>query len=114
MKYLKLLKIMKTKIVTSIYSDLHGSDLGGRPSRGGHYRYSLRTLLKMTDADFVCYTSKTELESLEQFFYTENNVSKEKLVRSIPEYKISYLPDAERNILLIFENAAAFEITWSG
>jgi len=71
---------MKTKIVTSIYSDLHGTELGGRPSRGGHYRYSLRTLLKMTDADFVCYTSENELESLKTFFYTENNISEERLV----------------------------------
>ena len=71
---------MKTKIITSIYSDLHGSDLGGRPSRGGHYRYSLRTLLKMTDADFVCYTSESELEGLQQFFYVENGISDKKLI----------------------------------
>ena len=71
---------MKTKIVTAIYSDLHGTDLGGRPSRGSHYRYSLRTLLKMTDADFVCYTSETEVESLKTFFYVENQISNERLI----------------------------------
>lgn len=70
---------MKTKIVTAIYSNLHGTELGGRPSRGGHYRYSLRTLLKMTDADFVCYTSTDELESLKTFFYSENHISENKL-----------------------------------
>lgn len=70
---------MKTKIVTAIYSNLHGTDLGGRPSRGGHYRYSLRTMLKMTDADFVCYTSDDEIESLKEFFYQQHNISEEKL-----------------------------------
>jgi hypothetical protein len=70
---------MSTKIVTSIYSDLHGTDLGGRPSRGSHYRYSLKTILKMTDADFVCYTSESEIEDLKQFFYDENKISDDKL-----------------------------------
>lgn len=70
---------MKTKIITAIYSDLYGTDLGGRPSRGGHYRYSLKTLLKMTNADFVCYTSNEEIESLRNFFYGEHNISEDKL-----------------------------------
>lgn len=71
---------MNTKIITSIYSDLYGTDLGGRPSRGSHYRYSLKTLLKMTDADFVCYTSESELESLKEFFYIQNNIPEDKLI----------------------------------
>ena len=70
---------MSVKIITSIYSDLHRSKFGGRPSRGGHYRWSLLSLLKMSDADFVCYTSERELEDLENFFYTQNNVDKNKL-----------------------------------
>ena len=70
---------MSVKIITAIYSDLHGTDFGGRQSRGGHYRWSLLSLLKMSDADFVCYTSDREFYSLEQFFYTENNVSRDKL-----------------------------------
>jgi hypothetical protein len=71
---------MSTKIVTSIYSDLHGTDLGGRASRGSHYRYSLKTILKMTDADFVCYTSENEIESLKDFFYVQNNIPENKLI----------------------------------
>lgn len=71
---------MSTKIVTAIYSNLHGTELGGRPSRGGHYRYSLRTILKMTDADFVCYTSEDELESLKEFFYVQNKISEDRLI----------------------------------
>lgn len=70
---------MKIKFITSIYSDLYGTEFGGRPSRGGHYRYSLLSLLKMSDADFLCYTSEQELKSLETFFYDENNVDKTKL-----------------------------------
>ena len=70
---------MKIKFITSIYSDLHGTEFGGRPSRGGHYKYSLLSLLKMTDADFLCYTSDREIEDLKNFFYTEHNISNEQL-----------------------------------
>jgi hypothetical protein len=70
---------MKVKIITSIYSNLNGTELGGRPSRGGHYRWSLLSLLKMSDADFICYTSEEELNNLQQFFYDDNNISRNKL-----------------------------------
>jgi hypothetical protein len=70
---------MSIKFITSIYSDLYGTEYGGRVNRGGHYRYSLLSLLKMTDADFLCYTSDRELDSLIEFFYNENNISPEKL-----------------------------------
>ena len=70
---------MKVKFITCIYSDLSGTDLGGRPGRNGHYRWSLLSLLKMSDADFLCYTSERELDSLKHFFYERNNVSPEKL-----------------------------------
>ncbi len=67
------------KFITAIYSDLFGSEFGGRPNRYWHYRWSLLSLLKMTDADFVCYTSDREYEDLKTFFFIENNVNKEKL-----------------------------------
>ena len=70
---------MKVKFITCIYSDLYGTDFGGRPGRNGHYRWSLLSLLKMNDADFLCYTSERELESLENFFYKIHNVSPKKL-----------------------------------
>ena len=69
----------KVKFITSIYSDLHGTEFGGRPSRGGHYRWSLLSLLKMTDADFFCYTSDREIDSLKQFFYEEHQISENQL-----------------------------------
>ena len=70
---------MKTKIITAIYSNLHGTDLGGRPSRYGHYCWSLLSLLKMTDADFLCYTSDSEHNGLVNFFYNEHNINPEKI-----------------------------------
>ena len=70
---------MKIKFITSIYSDLHGTEFGGRPNRGGHYRYSLLSLLKMTDADFLCYTSDREINDLIKFFYEDNGISSDKL-----------------------------------
>jgi hypothetical protein len=69
----------KVKFITSIYTNLFGTKFGGRPSRGGHYKWSLLSLLKMTDADFLCYTSPEEYSDLEEFFYKNNNVSEDKL-----------------------------------
>jgi hypothetical protein len=85
---------MKTKIITAIYDNLFGSDLGGRINRGGHYRYSLRSLLKMTDADFVCYTSEEEIEDLKHFFYVDNNVSSEKLILKTLKVELKSLKPA--------------------
>lgn len=70
---------MKIKFVTTIYSNLYGTEFGGRPSRKEHYRYSLLSLMRMNNADFVCYTSNDELNELEIFFYTQHNISKDKL-----------------------------------
>jgi hypothetical protein len=70
---------MSVKIITAIYSNLYGTDFGGRPNRNGHYRWSLLSLLKMSDADFICYTSESEFDDLQNFFYNENNVDKNKL-----------------------------------
>lgn len=70
---------MKIKIVTAIFSNLYGTKFGGRPSRHNHYKMSLLSLLKMSDADFVCYTSPEELEELEQFFHIECEIPKDKL-----------------------------------
>jgi hypothetical protein len=70
---------MKVKFITSIFSDLHMTKFGGRPGRGGHYRYSLLSLLKMTDADFVCYTSDREIEELSEFFYKEHGINDNQL-----------------------------------
>lgn len=76
------------KIVTAIYSNLFNTDLGGRDSRQGHYLNSLKSLLKMTDAQFVCYTSQEELGVLQNFFYQENNFLESQIT-----FKVSNLRD---------------------
>ena len=70
---------MRVKIMTSIYSDLYGSELGGRQGRKDHYRFSLFSLLKMSQADFICYTSDRELDDLKEFFYKNHNISEDRL-----------------------------------
>lgn len=70
---------MKIKFITAIYSNLNGTDYGGRQNRGNHYRWSLISLLRMTNSDFICYTSNEEIEQLKHFFYSENNISENQL-----------------------------------
>jgi len=106
----------KTKFITCIYTDLYGSELGGRPGRYNHYRWSLLSLLKMTDADFVCYTSETELKSLEEFFYRDNNVSQEQLkfvVYDIWNCKYKDLINSRKDVEFIKKGDRCIEIQYS-
>lgn len=107
---------MSTKFITAIYSDLYGTELGGRPNRGAHYRFSLLSLLKMTDADFVCYTSDREIESLKQFFYVENNISESKLkfaIFDIKDCKFKDLINHRKNVEEIKKGDRCIEIQYS-
>jgi hypothetical protein len=70
---------MKVKFITCIYSNLYGTNFGGRNDRNDHYKYSLLSILKITDADFVCYTCSSEYDSLRDFFYDKNKVDKKHL-----------------------------------
>ena len=70
---------MSVKIITCIYSDLSLLNMGGRSHRKDHYRFSLLSLLKMSQADFLCYTSERELEDLKNFFYKTYKVSEQRL-----------------------------------
>ena len=107
---------MKVKFITAIYSDLSGTELGGRPSRGSHYRYSLLSLLKMTDADFLCYTSDREISSLENFFYEQHQVEKEKLkfvVFDLHNTKFKDLINLRKNVDDIKKGDRCIEIQYS-
>jgi hypothetical protein len=73
------MKKEKTLIITSIYSNLWGSEFGGRPSRENHYKLSLLSILKMNPDKVICYTSEQELNSLENHFYEYNKISKDLL-----------------------------------
>jgi hypothetical protein len=107
---------MSTKIITAIYSDLNGTELGGRPNRGSHYRYSLLSLLKMTDADFLCYTSDREIESLKEFFYSQNNISENQLkfqVFDLENCKFKDLINSRKNVDEIKRGDRCIEIQYS-
>ena len=71
--------MIKVKFITAIYNNLFGTKFGGRPNRETHYKWSLVSLLRMTNADFTCYTSKDEINELSHFFYIKNGISKEQL-----------------------------------
>ena len=77
---------MKVKFVTCIYNDLYGTEYGGRPSRNYHYKYSLLSLLKMTDANFVLYTSRREHQTLQEFYYSKHSIPETQL--EIKEFEL--------------------------
>ena len=68
------MKKQKTLFITSIYSNLWGTDFGGRPSREEHYKLSLLNLLNLKPNKVICYTSKDEIENLKNYFHVENKV----------------------------------------
>jgi hypothetical protein len=106
----------KVKFITSIYSDLYGTELGGRPGRAIHYRYSLLSLLKMTDADFLCYTSDREIDVLKDFFYTENGISEEQLkfeIFDIANTKFKDLINLRKNVDEVKKGDRCVEIQYS-
>lgn len=107
---------MKVKFITAIYSDLYGTEFGGRQSRKDHYRFSLLSLLKMTDADFLCYTSEREIKNLENFFYNQNGISKEKLrfnVFDLSKIEISTTINEVKNFNQIRKSDRCYEIQYS-
>jgi len=107
---------MRIKFITCLYSDLYGTDLGGRPSRHHHYRHSLLSLLKMTNADFLCYTSDRELDSLKSFFYIENEVSENKLkfeIFDLNNSKFSTSINSIKNVDETKKNDRCIEIQYS-
>jgi hypothetical protein len=107
---------MKVKIITSIYSDLYGSELGGRPGRKDHYRFSLLSLLKMSQADFVCYTSEREIDDLKEFFYKNHNISEDRLKFVLFELfnnEYADLINGFKNIEVIKKSDRCYEIQYS-
>jgi len=97
----------KVKFITCIYSNLHGTNFGGRNDRDEHYKYSLLSLLKMYEADFVCYTSISEYESLCYFFYKLNNISNKQLSIKIYNLKQNYF----KNLINKYKNENEIKIS---
>ena len=85
---------MKIKFITCIYDNLFGTDLGGRFNRGGHYKHSLKAIMKITVADFLLYTSEEEIEDLRNFFYAECGFTEDRL--QIKTYDIRNTPYKEK------------------
>jgi hypothetical protein len=70
---------MKTLFITSIYSNLYGTEFGGRASRVRHYRESLLNILRTSPTNCVCFTSKEEYDNLCEYFYDKNKINKKLL-----------------------------------
>lgn len=85
---------MKIKFITCIYNNLFGTDLGGRFNRDGHYRHSLKSILKITNADFLLYTSQEEIEGLKAFFYQECGFTEDRIQLKV--YDIKNTPYKEK------------------
>ncbi len=79
----------KTLFITSIYSNLWGTEFGGRSSRYHHYRQSLLTILRMNPTKVICFTPEDEFSDLENFFYVQNSIDKNLLELKIFDLKKS-------------------------
>ena len=107
---------MRIKFVTAIYSNLYGTEFGGRPSRKNHYRMSLISLLKMTNADFVLYTSQDEYKELDNFFHEEKGINREKLkIKIFDLYKTKYfdLIRSKKNIECMKKIFRCYEVQYN-
>ena len=107
---------MRVKFITCIYSNLHGTEFGGRASRGSHYRFSLLSLLQMTDADFVCYTTSKEVDDLMNFFYVDYNIEKDRLkfvIHELEDTKFGDIINSVKNIDEIKKSDRCYEIQFS-
>lgn len=107
---------MRTLFLTCIFNNLYGTEFGGRPSRIEHYKFSLLSLLRMNNADFVCYTSQSDLPNLEQFFYGTHKITKEKLrfiVFELKNTKYHYIFSKYKDIESIKKGDRCFEIQYN-
>jgi len=107
---------MKTLIYTSIYSNLWGTEFGGRPSREYHYRSSLYNILNINASKFICFTSQEELNDLENYFYKKNGVQKEKLEFKVFDLKKTKNFDkikSKKNLDLMKQTDRCFEIQYN-
>lgn len=69
--------IKKTLLITSIYTKLWGTELGGRCGREWHYKQSLLNILNLSPTKCICFTSTEEYDDLVTYFYETNQISKD-------------------------------------
>lgn len=107
---------MKIKIVTAIYNGLFGTDLGGRPGRNNPYKYSLKSLLQMTSADFVCYTSEKDIDDLKKFFYETHGFSEDRITFKLFDLRNTHFTERINKLKKLEETKKSdrcFEIQYS-
>ena len=107
---------MKTLIYTSIYSNLWGSEFGGRPSRNQHYKFSLLNILNLNADKFICFTNEEEIDQLKDFFYTQKKISEEKLQFIVFDLKnTKYYEDIKKlkNISEMQKSDRCYEIQYN-
>jgi hypothetical protein len=101
-----------TTIVSAVYNNLYGTNYGGRPSREVHYLYSLKTLMRMSDAKYIIYTNDTQKvdnflkENIEQT--VQHAVITQDLVSTPNKSKIDKL----KNLDEIKESFRCFELQY--
>lgn len=107
---------MKTLFYTCIYSNLWGTEFGGRASRNVHYKFSLLNILNLNADKFVCFTSKEEIDELKEFFYIQNNISNQKLEFVVFDLKSSKYYESikkAKNVLEMQTSDRCFEIQYN-
>lgn len=82
---------MSITIVSAIFNQLHGTDFGGRPSRETHYYSSLKTLARMSDANFIVYTNEAEKLSI----FLKDNIDSNTNITLIP-FDLKSAPHQEK------------------
>ena len=107
---------MKTLIYTSIYSNLWGTEFGGRPGRGLHYKHSLKNILNLSPHKIICFTGDDEVDDLKNWFYDLNNISEDKLEFIVFDLKSTkYFSDISKlkNIDKMKTSDRCFEIQYN-
>jgi hypothetical protein len=107
---------MKTLIYTSIYSNLWGTEFGGRPGRGLHYKHSLKNILNLSPHKIICFTGNDEVDDLKNWFYDLNNISEDKLEFIVFDLKSTkYFSDISKlkNIDKMKTSDRCFEIQYN-
>jgi len=105
----------KIKIVTCIYNNLHGTIFGGRTGRINHYLYSLISLLKMNNADFVVYTSAEEIEKLKDAVKEINNTDVNIVFKKFDLFSTKYFDKihSHKNYQEVTKSDRSFEIQYN-
>lgn len=88
----------RTLVYTCIYNNLWGTDFGGRPGRDLHYKLSLLSIIRLDADKVICFTSQSEFEELNDWFFNQNSVDPSKFELKIFDLKKSKYYDKIQNL----------------